>query len=128
MPKKSTKKTIFEGSLARHEINAEQDEFLEPEEHTGSSEDHEIKIHLGEEEADVYTEAGREELTEDGDEIAPWEEGFAQGATGTGQKAKCPACGKILSQDENKIVEREYRGETYWFCSDKCAKAGVKKK
>ena len=122
MPKKTKvekKKTIFEGNLSRQEITAEQDEFLEQEEQPGSHEDHELKIHIGEKEADVYTEEGREELTEDDDEMAPWEEGFAEGATGRGQKAKCAACGKILSQDENKIVEREYRGETQWFCSEK---------
>ncbi|MBI4141662.1 hypothetical protein HY484_01930 [Candidatus Woesearchaeota archaeon] len=125
MPKK--KQTIFEGNLARHEIDAEPEEFLESEEHEGTHDEEELKIHTGQKEADIYTEEGREELTED-DEMEPWEEGFAEGATGRGQKAHCPVCGKILSQDESEIVEREYRGETYWFCSDKCAKTGVKKK
>ncbi|HIH12308.1 TPA: hypothetical protein HA242_01170 [Candidatus Woesearchaeota archaeon] len=59
--------------------------------------------------------------------MAPWEEAFAEGATGKGQKGVCENCGKPLSQEEDKVVEREYCGDTHWFCSNKCAKAGVKK-
>lgn len=129
MPKKSKsekKKTIFEGDLKKQGISAEQDdEFSEDEQ--GTTEDKELKIHIGDKEADIYTKEGREELEEEEGEIAPWEEAFAEGATGKGTKGECENCGKTLPQDENKVVEQEYRGETYWFCSQKCAKAGVKK-
>lgn len=125
--KSTKKKTIFEGSLKKQGIVAEQNEFLEDEEHESTHEEQELKIKIGEKDADIYTEEGREELEEDEGEIAPWEEAFAEGATGKGQKAVCANCGKPLSQDEDKVVEREYRGDVYWFCSNKCAKAGVKK-
>lgn len=131
MPKKSTpkkvkKSTIFEGDLKRQGISAERNEFLESDEE-GTAEDKELKMHSGEKDADVYTEEGREELEEEEGEIAPWEEAFAKGATGKGSMGNCEKCGKPLPHDESKIVEREYRGETYWFCCEKCAKAGVKK-
>ena len=131
MPKKAQKsekkKTIFEGNLAKQKISAEKEEFLEPEEHELSHDEQKLKLNTGEKEIDIYTEEGRDELEEDEEAIAPWEEAFAEGAVGRGQKAVCANCEKPLSQDEDKVIEREYRGETYWFCSDKCAKAGIKK-
>ena len=127
MPKKTAKKTIFEGSLKKEGIIADKNEFSEDEEHENSHEDEEIKMHTGEKEADVYTKEGREELEEDEEGIAPWEEGFMEGASGKGSKGTCENCGKPLSQNEAEVIEREYRGETYFFCSDNCAKAGVKK-
>ena len=128
MPKKAktSKKTIFEGSLSKQGIVSEKDEFLEAEEHTETHEESGLKIRIGDKEADIYTEEGTEELEEE-DEVAPWEEAFAQGASGKGEKATCANCGKPLSQDEDKVIEQEYRGNVYWFCSQKCAKVGVKK-
>ena len=127
MPKKANKKTIFEGNIKKRGVISDEESFLEDEEHKGTHEDEELKLHTGEKEADVYTAEGRDELEEDEGEIAPWEEAFMEGASGKGSKATCENCGKILSQNEAKIIEREYRGQTYFFCSEKCAKAGVKK-
>lgn len=129
MPKKKAEKkgSILEGDLKRKGIVGTKDEFLEDEEHEGSHEAEELKIHTGEKDADVYTEEGREELEEDEEGISPWEEAFMKGAAGKGNQGTCANCEKILPQDEDEIIEREYRGETYFFCSDKCAKAGVKK-
>lgn len=116
------KEGVFEKS---DEIVGEEDEFLEPEEHTDAHVEHRIDIATGEQEADVYTEEGREALEESG-EIAPWEEGFAQGAESRGHLAECAHCGKILGEEETEIVEREYSNRLYRFCSDKCAGAGPK--
>ena len=74
--------------------------------------------------ADVYTDEGLEELEED-DEIAPWEEGFMEGAKGGGQGAKCRRCGKILIDD---FIERQIGTSIYRFCSEKCAEQYKKNK
>lgn len=71
-----------------------------------------------EENRDIYSEEGREELVED-DEIEPWEGGFMQGAEGGGQGAKCRKCGKMLG-DKN-FVEKEIDGDVLRFCSEDCA-------
>ena len=68
-------------------------------------------------EGDIYTEEGLEDLEED-DEIAPWEEGFMEGATGGGQGAKCRKCGMILIED---FIEKQIGRKIYRFCSEKCA-------
>lgn len=78
----------------------------------------------GEKDPDVYTEEGLEDL-EDADEIAPWEEGFMEGAKGGGQGAKCRRCGKILIED---FIERQVGGSIYRFCSEKCAEQYRKQK
>jgi len=69
-------------------------------------------------EEDVYKEEGRDELVED-DEISPVEEGFMQGADEDGQHAKCANCGRMLIP--KNTVEKEYKGELKWFCSEHCA-------
>lgn len=121
MPKK--KGSIFEKDK-ESEFKDEPEEFLESEEHAGTHEEAEIKIHVGDKEADVYTEEGREELTVDEGQIAPWEEGFAAGAEDKGEGAACAHCGKGLGDREENIIEREYKGKLMLFCSEKCAKAG----
>lgn len=66
---------------------------------------------------DLYSEEGREAAVEDG-EISGAEEGFLEGASGSGQKAKCRKCRKALQDD---FIER--RGdddEILRFCSDEC--------
>jgi hypothetical protein len=68
---------------------------------------------------DIYSEKGREELLEAG-EISAEEEGFMQGASGLGQGAKCRRCGKILG-DYKEVFEQEVDGEIYRFCSKRCA-------
>ena len=123
MPKK--KGSIFEKEK-KSEFSDEPEEFIEDEEHAGSHEDMEIKIHVGEKEADVYTEEGREELAVDEGEISPWEEGFAEGAEG-GESAHCEYCDKPIGDREENVIEREYKGKLMLFCSEKCAKAGAKK-
>ncbi len=121
------KGSIFEKEKAP-ELVGEPEEFLESEEHAGTHEDAEIKIHIGDKEADVYTEEGREELTVDGDEIAPWEEGFIEGAEGS-ESSHCENCDKTLGDREESVIEKEVKGKILLFCSEKCAKAGpVKKK
>jgi len=117
------KEGVFEKS---DEVVGEEDQFLEPEEHTDAHVEHKIDIAMGGQEADVYTEEGREVLEESG-EIEPWEEGFAQGAESRGNLAECAQCGKILGEDESRIVERRYDNRLYRFCSDSCASAGPKR-
>ena len=72
----------------------------------------------GDEEEDIYSEAGREELMEKEDEITDVDEGFMQGYDEGEKIAECPGCGKVLME---KVVEREIDGEVYRFCSDECA-------
>ncbi|HLF54164.1 MAG TPA: hypothetical protein VI612_00400 [Candidatus Nanoarchaeia archaeon] len=123
MPKK--KGSIFDKDK-NSEFVDEPEEFLEPEEHSDSHAEHETKIHAGEQEADVYTEEGREELTVDEGEIAPWEEGFSEGAEGS-ESGTCAHCGKPLG-DRDEVFEAEFRSKLFLFCSEKCAKSGVPKK
>lgn len=77
------------------------------------------------EDEDIYEEKEREELMED-DEVEPWEEGFVEGETDEGQKAKCRRCGKLLTVDNT--YEREIDGEVEWFCSEKHADEYEKKR
>ena len=123
MPKK--KPTIFDKPKEEdaEEISEEPMGFREHEEHEETPEEFEAKMHIGGAEVDMYTEEGREELMED-DEIADWEEGFAEGEDEP-EKAHCAGCGKVLGQDKSRIVEREISHITYFFCSDRCAKAGI---
>jgi hypothetical protein len=125
MPKK--KGSIFDQPKGEEEFIDEPEEFLEGEEHPETPEDFTVKMQVGDKEADVYTEEGREELEEDEGEIAPWEEGFAEGAEGT-EGGHCAHCHKPLG-DRGEVIEKKQKGEeTLFFCSDKCASAGVVKK
>lgn len=74
---------------------------------------------MDEEQKDIYSDKGREELVEDG-EIEPWEEGFMKGAEGEGEEYKCEKCEKILT-DKDDIVEKEVNGTVFRFCSANCA-------
>ena len=78
----------------------------------------EQEMDQGEKEADVYSNEGRENLTEDG-EMSADEEGFMEGAEGRGQKQCCSECGDLLGEDN--VVEREVNGEIKWFCSEEHA-------
>lgn len=71
-----------------------------------------------EEEHDIYSDEGREDLVED-DAIEPWEEGFMRGAEGLGQDAKCRRCGKIFLGPES-VMETKVDGELMRFCSEEC--------
>lgn len=75
-------------------------------------------MELGDKEGDMYTEAGREELLEDDDEITDVEEGFMEGYAAGERTFACATCKKIL--DDN-LVEEEFDGKIYRFCSDQCA-------
>lgn len=117
---------IFSGRMDKEGFEPEKDEFLEDEEHPWSHEAQELRMHLGQAEADVYSPEGREELTEEEGEIAPWEEGFMEGAEGRGGFAECASCEKLLRLKKEDVIERVIRGKRFWFCSEKCAKAGRK--
>lgn len=91
-----------------------------------TSEDIEQEMETGEKEENVYSEEGREKLSED-DEMDPSEEGFMEGAEGRGQKHCCAECGKLLGEDEENIVEREFEGDMKWFCSEEHAENYAKK-
>ena len=80
----------------------------------------------GELEGDVYSYEGREKEVED-DEMEPWEQGFAMGAKGVGQGAKCRYCGRIIIEKEG-IIERKVGGELCFFCSDDHVEKYIKKK
>ena len=88
-------------------------------------EQEQMEMETGAKEEDVYTETGREKLTEDA-EIADWEEAFVEGYEERGELSKCAQCHKPL--DEEKTIEREIDGELVWFCSDKCVGKYLKKK
>ena len=76
------------------------------------------EIKAGEKEKDIYLESGREELAEEEDEITNVDEGFMKGYQEDGKMANCQNCKKVL---EAEVVERDYEGETYRFCSEECA-------
>lgn len=86
----------------------------------------EKEMEEGKKDEDVYSEEGREKLTEDS-EIEPSEEGFMEGAEGRGKKNCCAECGKLLNEEKDKIVEREFEDEIKWFCSDEHAENYAKK-
>jgi len=116
------KGSIFEKPKGNNEVDSSEESEDEP-----STEDFEVKVHIGDKEADVYTKAGREDLKEDEDEIANWEEGFAEGAEGS-ESAHCENCDKTLGDRDATIIEREVKGKILLFCSEKCASAGAVKK
>ena len=68
----------------------------------------------------VYEEEARDELEED-DEISPTEEAFMEGYEEEEKVAKCANCGKALLEIKS-AVEREFKGQHYRFCSERCAK------
>lgn len=82
------------------------------------------EIDKGEAEDEVYSEAGREDLMEDEDEITDLDEGFMKGYDEGSKMAKCPICKEVLEDD---FVEREIDGEIYRFCSDEHAEKFMKK-
>jgi hypothetical protein len=81
----------------------------------------EQKLHMehGDEDEDVYTDAGREQLVED-DEIDALEAGIMQGASDDGQLGKDALTGEPLMDIED-VVELEIDGELYRFVSEENA-------
>jgi len=83
-------------------------------------EEQETEMEKGARDEEVYKEAGREKLKED-DELEDWEEGFMEGAEGRGEQNCCAYCGKLLGEDREKVIEREFDGEIKWFCCEEHA-------
>ena len=83
-----------------------------------------VKMELGQNDKDLYTEEGRDEELEN-DEISAEEQAFMEGASDDGGKAKCANCGEQV--DRSQTVEEEIEDVTYWFCSDRCAQKYIKK-
>lgn len=80
-----------------------------------SSDDKKMKMKLGEEDEDIYSTEGQEEEVEE-DEIEPWEAGFMEGASGTGQLGKDALTGKALVGQ--KVVELQIEGKLYRFANE----------
>ena len=72
------------------------------------------------------TEEGRKKLEED-DEIAPWEEGFMEGAHDAGQLGKDALTGEPLMGADD-VIEMDYEGKLYRFVSRKNAEEFVKRR
>ena len=66
---------------------------------------------------DIYSGQGREELMDE-DEINDVDEGFMAGYEGGNKVAECQQCHAILKEE---VVEEEFDGEVYRFCSSVCA-------
>ena len=111
MPKKNVKKVED-----KEELVGEPDEFLDDDEHSDAHTEHELSVSAGQEDADIYSEEGRESLTES-DELEPWEEAFSEGAEGS-KKGVCANCNKVLGDN---IVEQEYDDKLLRFCCAGCA-------
>ncbi len=117
MPKAKKPAKKAKAPVEEEEITGEPEEFLD------EDRPHErlpVKIRIGE----SIAEAEENQEISDQDEIAPWEEGFAEGAEHQGEGAVCAHCGKVLGDRDSEIVEREYDDEILFFCSEKCARAG----
>ncbi len=83
-----------------------------------TKEEKERKMEVGDLEADVYSEEGREELIDEEDEITDIDEGFMKGYEEGERVAECSNCKKALGKE---IVVEEFDDETFRFCSDDCA-------
>ena len=77
------------------------------------------EMETGETEGDIYSDAGREELMENEDEITDIDEGFMKGYEEEEKIAECKNCGALLVNE--KVVEEEIGDETFMFCSSQCA-------
>ena len=67
----------------------------------------------------IYSTVGREELMDEEDEITDVDEGFMMGYEEGEKIAECQNCGALLVNEN--VVEEEFDGEIYRFCSSKCA-------
>lgn len=85
-----------------------------------TSEEKAADMETGEKQEDVYTAEGREKLAEDA-EISPREEAFMEGAEEKGELGVCANCGKPIGDARTSVIEKEIKGEIYWFCSNDCA-------
>ncbi len=92
--------------------------------HKKTLEEEKKEMGEGEVEEEVYSEAGREDLVEDEDEITDLDEGVMKGYDEGAKMAKCPFCNKVIEFD---FVEREIDDEVYRFCCEEHAEKYVKK-
>ncbi len=93
--------------------------------HKKTLEEEKREMDEGDVEEEVYSEAAREDMMEDEDEITDLDEGFMKGYDEGAKMAKCPVCNKVIEKD---FVEREIDNETYRFCSEEHAEKFVKKR
>jgi len=70
------------------------------------------------EDVGIYSEEEREELIEDDDEITDIDEGFMKGYNESSDKMQCASCKTSLEGHE--IIEKEFNGKNYRFCSHHC--------
>ena len=125
MAKKAAKKSkVASKKLPEPDDDDDEELELHPAEEQGilpdeTSEEHELAMAVGDEDEDIYTEEGRKKLEED-DEIAPWEEGVMEGASGIGQLGKDAFSGKAIT-DADEVIEMELDGKLYRFVSEKNA-------
>jgi len=91
--------------------------------HKKTLEEEKREMDEGNIEEEVYSEAGREDMMEDEDEITDLDEGFMKGYDEGTKMTKCLVCGKILEKD---FVERDIDDETYRFCCEEHAEKYVK--
>ena len=89
-------------------------------------EDKELDMELGKIDETVYTKEGRENLEEDS-ELEPWEEGFMEGASDSGQLSKDAVTGEPLMGVDD-VVEIEIEDQTYRFVNKENAEKFKKKK
>ena len=82
-------------------------------------EEESLEIEEGEANEDVYSEEGLESM-EEADEIKPYEEGFMEGESHEGIRAKCAKCGNALLEPKG-VIEKKVEGKRLYFCSEKCA-------
>ena|SRR3989338_1501667 len=86
----------------------------------------ETSMKTGVKDEDIYNKKGRDLLEED-DEIAPWEEGFMEGAHDAGQLGKDALTGEPLMGADD-VIEMDYEGKLYRFVSRKNAEEFVKRR
>lgn len=118
----SKQKMKLKNHLDDSTVYPDEEQGILPEE---TEEEMEEDIQVGQRNRDIYTSTGREVLEEE-DEIKPWEEGFMEGATETGQLGKDALTGEPL-MTADKVVETKINGKLYRFSSRKNAE-GFKKK
>ncbi|MEK6839524.1 MAG: hypothetical protein AABX72_01165 [Nanoarchaeota archaeon] len=86
----------------------------------GKTKEEEMKdMETGDTEEGIYSDAGREELMEEEDEITDIDEGFMKGYEDEEKIAECQNCGNLLVNE--KVVEEEFDNQTYMFCTSECA-------
>lgn len=72
-----------------------------------------------------YKEDSEDEEEYEEETFDEGEEGFMKGYEGEGNPVYCDKCHKLLDRD---FIEKEYKGETYTFCSEECADEFDRKK